>query len=165
MCYILKLQSLCVSQWAVVLQREFDEVNQLDQLLNKQQQAGFSSHNDDDGNDDGDDADVEADIDTDTTTRSSISTSSIASFTDDAQGAEWFLELENEIEYEHLPFELNEILQNKPNIPLGQLFFIGTFAENLFNNISQVYPSLNYTCQIISDNKKYWLERKGELQM
>lgn len=153
------------SQWAVVLQREFDEVNQLDQLLNKQQQAGFSSHNDDDGNDDGDDADVEADIDTDTTTRSSISTSSIASFTDDAQGAEWFLELENEIEYEHLPFELNEILQNKPNIPLGQLFFIGTFAENLFNNISQVYPSLNYTCQIISDNKKYWLERKGELQM
>lgn len=27
------------SQWAVVLQREFDEVNQLDQLLNKQQQV------------------------------------------------------------------------------------------------------------------------------
>lgn len=140
------------SQWAVVLQREFDEVNQLDQLLNKQQQQQQSTNDDD-----------EADIDTDTTTRSSIS-SSIASFTDDAQGAEWVLELEDEIEYENLPFELNEILHNKPNIPLGQLFFIGTFAENLFNNISQVYPNLSYTCQIINDNKQYWLKRKSELK-
>ncbi|KAI5969856.1 PDE2 [Candida margitis] len=149
------------SQWAVVLQREFDEVNQLDKLLNKQQeeeeeqqQPGQQELTADDDDDD---------EDTDTTTRSSIS-SSRTSFSDDAQGAEWFYELEQqqEIEYENLPFELNEILHNKPNIPSGQLFFIGTFAENLFNNISQVYPSLSYTCQIINDNKSYWLERKGE---
>ena len=149
------------SQWAVVLQREFDEVNQLDQLLIKQQQKQqeeiLEQHQPqsatDEGNDENDDADA--------STASSIS-SSIASFTDDAQGAEWVLELEDEIEYDNLPFELNEILHNKPNIPLGQLFFIGTFAENLFNSISQVYPSLSYTCQIINDNKLYWLERKEQ---
>ncbi|KAI5961205.1 PDE2 [Candida pseudojiufengensis] len=110
------------SQWAVILQREFDEVNNLDSYLNNLQ------------NDE------------------NLTNFSKCCIIED-----------EEIIYPKLPFELSEILDNENTIikiSKGQMFFISTFAENLFNNISQVYPNLSFTCEIINNNKKFWSNEK-----
>ncbi|KAI5955660.1 PDE2 [Candida jiufengensis] len=103
------------SQWAIVLQREFDEINKLDTYLNDEMNL---------------------------TSKCCI------------------IE-ETEISYPKLPYKLEDILgNNKELISKGQMFFIGTFAENLFNNISQVYPNLAFTCEVIHENKKFWQNEK-----
>ena len=55
--------------------------------------------------------------------------------------------------------ELREILEIQPDIHKGQIFFINLFAENLFNSVSDLLPQLQYTCDIIMENKLFWLER------
>lgn len=96
------------SQWALVLGREFDEVNILERKIG---------------------------------------------------GEEVELNLSKDLKYVKVPSELENILQMNKFLHKGQIFFISTFAENLFNNISEFLPELNYTCEIIQNNKKFWLNR------
>ena len=66
---------------------------------------------------------------------------------------------ELDVHYEKVPSALHDILQANPDIHKGQIFFINTFAENLFNNIAELLPELRYTCDIIQENKEFWLSR------
>ncbi|MCP8718549.1 MAG: 3',5'-cyclic nucleotide phosphodiesterase [Asgard group archaeon] len=99
------------SQWAMVLSREFAEVETLKNLIN---------HEDD---------------------------------------ASSIIDLTKDLTYDHVPDNLQEILTLQPNLQNGQIFFINLFAENLFNNIAELLPQLQYTCDIILHNKNFWLER------
>lgn len=64
--------------------------------------------------------------------------------------------------YNKVPTHLQEILSMNAMLHKGQIFFIGTFAENLFNNISDFLPELHYTSEIIQQNKNFWLERDNQ---
>lgn len=66
---------------------------------------------------------------------------------------------ELDVHYDKVPSALPDILQANPDIHKGQIFFINTFAENLFNNIAELLPELRYTCDIIQENKEFWLSR------
>lgn len=99
------------SQWAMVLSREFAEVEILKNLINHE---------------------------------------------DDASSV---IDLSKDLTYDHVPDNLQEILTLQPNLQNGQIFFINLFAENLFNNIAELLPQLQYTCDIILRNKNFWLER------
>lgn len=98
------------SQWAMVLSREFAEVETLKNLIN---------HEDD---------------------------------------ASSIIDLTKDLTYDHVPDNLQEILTLQPNLQNGQIFFINLFAENLFNNIAELLPQLQYTCDIILHNKNFWLK-------
>ncbi|ODV69535.1 HD-domain/PDEase-like protein [Hyphopichia burtonii NRRL Y-1933] len=65
----------------------------------------------------------------------------------------------DDIHYSHVPSDLDSILSENPNLHKGQIFFIDTFAENLFHNIVELLPELKYTCDIILENKDYWYNR------
>lgn len=93
------------SQWALVLSREFEEVETLDTKLTKH-------------------ANVNLDVD-----------------------------------YPKLATTLDEVLQVNPDLHKGQIFFIQTFAEGLFNSILELLPELKYTSDIVKDNKSFWLAR------
>lgn len=69
------------------------------------------------------------------------------------------LDFTKDLTYDHVPHELREILEIQPDIHKGQIFFINLFAENLFNSVSDLLPQLQYTCDIIMENKLFWLER------
>ena len=69
------------------------------------------------------------------------------------------LNLSKELEYQHVPVHLEDVLKSNPVLHKGQIFFNNTFAENLFNNISEFLPELKFTCNIIKENKKFWLAR------
>ncbi|KAG7192234.1 3',5'-cyclic-nucleotide phosphodiesterase [Scheffersomyces spartinae] len=64
-----------------------------------------------------------------------------------------------EVRYNKVPLKLEDILDANPMIHKGQIFFINTFAEKLFNNVVKLLPELQYTCNIISENKEFWLAR------
>lgn len=96
------------AQWALVLAREFEEVNILEQRLNKKEPN---------------------------------------------------LDVSQDLVYTKVPAQLSDVLDMNKMLHKGQIFFIGTFAENLFNNIAEFLPELNYTCEIIKKNKQYWLDR------
>lgn len=66
---------------------------------------------------------------------------------------------QSDIKYEKLPTTLDDILISNPILHKGQIFFINTFAENLFENISELLPELTYTCEIIKENKDFWISR------
>lgn len=93
------------SQWALVLSREFEEVDTLDGKLTKHE-------------------DVKLDVD-----------------------------------YPKLATTLDDVLQANPDLHKGQIFFIQTFAEGLFNSILELLPELKYTLDIVKDNKSFWLAR------
>lgn len=61
--------------------------------------------------------------------------------------------------YPKLPRTLLGVLEGNPTIQKGQIFFIQTFAEGLFNKILQTFPEFQYTLDIIGKNKEYWLKR------
>lgn len=69
------------------------------------------------------------------------------------------LDFTKDLTYDDVPHELREILEIQPDIHKGQIFFINLFAENLFNSVSDLLPQLQYTCDIIMENKLFWLER------
>lgn len=69
------------------------------------------------------------------------------------------IDYNHELVYDAVPHSLDEILETNPVLHRGQIFFINTFAENLFNNIAQLLPELKYTCDIIQENKEFWLAR------
>lgn len=93
------------SQWALVLSREFDEVNKLEEIL-KHHDKTF------------------------------------------------------DINYTKVPTELTDILNANTTLHNGQIFFINTFAENLFNNIVELLPQLKFTGEIVQENKEFWLSKK-----
>ncbi|KAL6453184.1 PDE2 3' [Candida maltosa Xu316] len=95
------------SQWAMVLSREFAEVELLKSIIDKTKEIDFTK----------------------------------------------------EITYDHVPHDLHDILTINPNLQNGQIFFINLFAENLFNNIAELLPQLQYTCDIITENKDFWIAR------
>lgn len=64
-----------------------------------------------------------------------------------------------DVDYPQLPALLQEILETNPFIHKGQMFFINTFAEGLFNSILDKFPELKYTSDIISENKLFWQAR------
>ncbi|RCK55848.1 3',5'-cyclic-nucleotide phosphodiesterase 2 [Candida viswanathii] len=99
------------SQWAMVLSREFAEVETLKNLINHEHDAAS------------------------------------------------IIDLTQDLTYNHVPDNLQEILTLQPKLQNGQIFFINLFAENLFNNIAELLPQLQYTCDIILHNKNFWLER------
>jgi len=72
------------------------------------------------------------------------------------------LDLSKDLVYERVPQKLDSILDAVPTLHKGQIFFINTFAENLFNNIAELLPELKYTCDIIRENKEFWLHRNAE---
>lgn len=61
-----------------------------------------------------------------------------------------------EPQYAKLPKALEDTVASLPDIYKGQIFFINTFAENLFQNVAELLPELKYTCEIILSNKEYW---------
>lgn len=69
------------------------------------------------------------------------------------------LDTAKDLTYTKVPLSLNEILKSTPNLHKGQIFFINTFAENLFSNIAELLPELKYTCDIIRENKEFWVNR------
>lgn len=64
-----------------------------------------------------------------------------------------------DVDYPQLPALLQEILETHPFIHKGQIFFITTFAEGLFNSILDRFPELKYTSDIIKENKLFWQAR------
>lgn len=73
------------------------------------------------------------------------------------------LDKEFEINYDKIPLDLDQILLKNPMMHKGQLFFINTFAQNLFDSITELLPELKYTGEIIKENKRYWEEREKEI--
>lgn len=67
--------------------------------------------------------------------------------------------LEQEITYDKIPLLLEDVLTTNQYLHKGQIFFIDTFAENLFNSIVDLLPELRFTCEIIKENKAFWLTR------
>lgn len=65
------------------------------------------------------------------------------------------------VSYEKVPEQLDTVLQKNPSLHAGQLFFITTFAEGLFNNVSQLLPRLKFTSEILAANKAFWTSRAG----
>lgn len=63
------------------------------------------------------------------------------------------------IKHDKVSSHLQEILEANPNIHKGQIFFINTFAESLFNSIVELLPELKFTCDIVKENKEFWLNR------
>lgn len=57
-----------------------------------------------------------------------------------------------------IPFSVSQVMESMPDIHKGQIFFIDTFAENLFKNITLLVKELKYTCNIIEHNKAFWLK-------
>lgn len=98
------------SQWALVLSREFEEVETLDKLVAESADVPLAAS------------------------------------------------------YPKLPSTLEEVLQMSPNIHKGQIFFILTFAESLFKSILELLPELQFTCDVIRDNKAYWIKRNESMQ-
>ncbi|KAK6198709.1 nucleotide phosphodiesterase [Scheffersomyces amazonensis] len=70
------------------------------------------------------------------------------------------LDLSQDLSYSKVPPDLQDILIQSPQLHKGQIFFINTFAENLFNNIAELLPELRFTCDIIKENKEFWINRK-----
>ncbi|CAK9438674.1 uncharacterized protein LODBEIA_P28980 [Lodderomyces beijingensis] len=144
------------SQWAVVLQREFDEVSQLEALirsLNDSEETSGSTNNNNNNNYN----------EKSKNKNNNNKTANSEDLTDDSDSSSIIGYFEKEeIVYETMPTEIDKIVLRYPLIPKGQLFFIGTFAENLFNNISKLYPPLDFACEIIKENKKYWQGREKE---
>lgn len=64
-----------------------------------------------------------------------------------------------DVVYERLPTTLDEVLECNPTIHKGQIFFIQTFAEGLFSSILDLFPELQFTCDIIQENKSFWESR------
>lgn len=69
------------------------------------------------------------------------------------------LDKEFQIKYEKIPMDIEQILHKNPMMHKGQLFFINTFAQNLFDSITELLPELKYTGDIIRENKTYWEAR------
>lgn len=67
--------------------------------------------------------------------------------------------LKFDIRYDEVPEDLNDVLEANPALHKGQIFFINTFAENLFNNIVELLPPLKFTGDIVGENKKFWQQR------
>lgn len=61
-----------------------------------------------------------------------------------------------EVAYSKLPRDLEDVLAQTPGLHRGQLFFINTFAEDLFSGILELLPELQYTHDIVRENKAYW---------
>lgn len=57
----------------------------------------------------------------------------------------------------NIPSTLNSILEKYPSIPKGQLFFINTFAQNLFAGPSDKFEELKFLNENVQSNKKFWL--------
>lgn len=66
-----------------------------------------------------------------------------------------------DVSYPDVPLTLDGVLELSPEIHKGQIFFIKTFAEGLFNSILELFPELKYTSDIVEENKAYWLERSN----
>ncbi|OBA20686.1 HD-domain/PDEase-like protein [Metschnikowia bicuspidata var. bicuspidata NRRL YB-4993] len=66
--------------------------------------------------------------------------------------------------YPQLPYSLDDILETYPGIHKGQIFFIQTFAEGLFRSIAEHFPGLQYTSEIMEENKQFWLDRAEEIR-
>lgn len=97
------------SQWALVLTREFEEVETLERKLSKKE------------------------------------------------------EVQMDVKYPKVPLTLDGVLEISPGIHKGQIFFIQTFAEGLFNSILELFPELKYTSDIVEENKRFWLKRAETL--
>lgn len=65
--------------------------------------------------------------------------------------------------YPRLPATLDKVIETQRDIFLGQIFFIDTFAENLFKRVAGILPELQFTCDVILTNKAYWYGFKLEL--
>lgn len=63
------------------------------------------------------------------------------------------------VKYPKLAYSLDDILNTNPYIHKGQIFFILTFAEGLFRSILELLPELCFTCDIIKENKSFWMKR------
>lgn len=63
------------------------------------------------------------------------------------------------VAYDPVPTLVEEVLRANPNIHKGQIFFINTFAEKLFENVADILSELQFTCDIIGTNKNFWLTR------
>lgn len=98
------------SQWALILSREFDEVDKLEKRISANDSMIF------------------------------------------------------DIKYSQLPITLPKILEENPNIHNGQIFFINTFAEGLFNSVLDHFVELKYTSDIINENKLFWQARAEKLK-
>lgn len=57
------------------------------------------------------------------------------------------------------PPTVEDIIKMYPMIPKGQLFFINTFAENLFAGLGKKFEQLNFLNENIKRNKQFWLEK------
>lgn len=68
-------------------------------------------------------------------------------------------EVQEDVDYPKLPTTLEEVLAKNPDLYKGQIFFILTFAEGLFNSILELLPELKYTSDIARENKAFWLAR------
>lgn len=73
--------------------------------------------------------------------------------------------VELDVQYEQVPTFVDDVLKVNPDLHKGQLFFIKTFAEGLFNSILDLLPELKYTSDIASENKKFWLERQASFNI
>lgn len=76
-----------------------------------------------------------------------------------ANDASLTLDLLTDLRYTKVPSKFEDILAANDQLPKGQIFFIDTFAENLFHNIAEYMPELQYAERIISKNKQFWLSR------
>ncbi|CAN3476643.1 3',5'-cyclic-nucleotide phosphodiesterase 2 [Diutina catenulata] len=67
------------------------------------------------------------------------------------------LDLHRDLVYTRVPSCLDDILSLNDQLYKGQIFFIDTFAENLFHNIAEFLPQLSFAEQIVQKNKSFWL--------
>ncbi|CCE73174.1 Piso0_000197 [Millerozyma farinosa CBS 7064] len=59
--------------------------------------------------------------------------------------------------YPKIPYHIEDVLLVRPDLRNGQIFFIDTFAESLFGSVSDAWPQLTYTKDIIYSNKSFWI--------
>ncbi|RLV93143.1 3'5'-cyclic-nucleotide phosphodiesterase 2 [Spathaspora sp. JA1] len=73
------------------------------------------------------------------------------------------IDINQDISYDSIPQDLQDILDVNPNLHKGQIFFINTFAENLFNSVAELLPEMKYACDIIQENKAFWMVRDKQI--
>lgn len=76
-----------------------------------------------------------------------------------ANDGSFTLDLLRDLEYTKVATKFEDILASNDQLHKGQIFFINTFAENLFHKIAEYMPQLQFTEQIICKNKQFWLSR------
>lgn len=60
-----------------------------------------------------------------------------------------------------VPHSLPQVLVERAELHVGQLFFIDTFATGLFGSMAEVFPQLEFANTLLQQNRVFWVQRQA----